>query len=178
MSKIGKRPVTIPAGVKVHFEHGVCTVSHGANKQTVNVPYFLDCKIEKDILNVVPLRLRDKHMRAMWGTIRALIANAVEGLTKGYEKNLELKGLGYKAEVKGSNTELFLGYSHIVKFANPEDVKIKCAKPTHIVINGHDKQRVGQVAANLKRLRKHNRYKDYGIHEMGQWRYVKVRKSK
>lgn len=178
MSKIGKRPIAIPAGVKIHLEHGVCTVSHGANKQTVTVPYFLDCQIDKDVLTVVPLRLRDKHMRAMWGTVRALISNAVEGLTKGYEKNLELKGLGYKAEVKGANTELFLGYSHIVKFANPEDVKIKCAKPTHIVINGADKQRVGQVAANLKRLRKHNRYKDYGIYEMGQWRYIKVRKSK
>lgn len=178
MSKIGKRIITIPSGMKVNMTGDNCTFSTATASQTVNVPHFLECKLENDILTVVPLRLRDKHMRAMWGTTRALLNNAVIGLSKGYEKNLEMKGLGYKAEVKGKTAELYLGYSHTVKFDIPSDVALKCPRATQIHVSGQDKQRVGQVAANLKALRKHNRYKDYGIYETGVWRFVKVRKGK
>ncbi len=155
-----------------------CTVSTSAGSQTVAIPYFLECKLEGADLSVNPLRLRDKHMRAMWGTCRALLNNAVIGLTKGFERHLEMKGLGYKSEVKGKVLESFLGYSHIVKYEIPADVNIKCPKATQILVSGMDKQKVGQAVATITNLRKHNRYKDYGIYETGKWRYVKARKGK
>lgn len=178
MSKIGKRVIAIPAGVKVHVEGDNCVVTAGAVKKSILIPHFLECKIDGATVVINPLRLRDKHMHAMWGTCRALIANTITGLTKGFEKHLEMKGLGYKAEVKGKILELFLGYSDTKKYDIPVDVTVKCPRATQITVSGNDKQRVGQVAADLMVLRKHNRYKDYGVYEIGKWRFIKVRKSK
>lgn len=178
MSKIGKRIIEIPAGVKIHMDGDNCVISASNVSKNVFIPHFLECKIENSNLTVNPLRLRDKAMHAMWGTCRALIANTITGLTKGFEKQLEMKGLGYKAEVKGKTLELFLGYSHVKKYDIADGIVIKCPKATQITVSGNDKQKVGQVASDIMTLRKHNRYKDYGIYEIGKWRFVKVRKSK
>ena len=152
MSRIGKRPVSIPGGVTAAVDGQVVKVKGPKGElQHVLVDAVL-AKIDKDNIEIA-MREDTREARAMWGMSRTLIANLVTGVTEGFEKKLEINGVGYRAAVKGSNLELQLGFSHDVAFPIPEGIQVKCPKPTEIVLTGIDKQKVGQAAAEIRRFR-------------------------
>lgn len=177
MSKVGKKPIMIPAGVNVNISQGLCSISKGAEKIDVALPLYLQCVIENNQLTVNTSYTRDKQMPAMWGTCRALIANAVKGLHEKYEQKLELKGVGYKVEMAGKQLKFKLGKSHFDYYDIPAGVEIQCTTPTTLTLKSHDKHFLGQVTADIRRLKKHNRYQDTGIHKVGVWRYTAERKT-
>jgi large subunit ribosomal protein L6 len=124
------------------------------------------------------MREDTREARAMWGMSRTLIANLVTGVTEGFEKKLEINGVGYRAAVKGSNLELQLGFSHDVAFPIPEGIQVKCPKPTEIVLTGIDKQKVGQAAAEIRRFRPPEPYKGKGVRYADEFVFRKEGKKK
>jgi large subunit ribosomal protein L6 len=177
MSRVGKRPVTIPAGVTANVEGQ--TVKVKGPKGALQVVLHGDVKatMDKGAIKVDPLH-DTKRARAMWGTYRALVANVMTGVTKGFEERLEINGVGYRAAVQGKNLQLALGYSHDIVFPIPEGIAITTPKPTEIVITGIDKQRVGQVAANIRDYRAPEPYKGKGIKHAGEFIFRKEGKKK
>ena len=162
MSRIGKNPVAIPQGVEVKVAGAVLTAKGKLGTLTINLPGDVTTTVEDGKVWVKP-NTETKRARALWGTTRAIVNNMVTGVSKGFQKNLEINGVGYRAAVQGKNLNLQLGYSHDVQFPIPSDVKIVCEKPTSIQISGADKQRVGQVAAVIRGFRKPEPYKGKGI---------------
>ena len=146
MSRVGKKPVSIPSGVTANVEGQ--TVKVKGPKGALQLVLHGDVKATMDngSIKVDPLN-ETKRARAMWGTYRALVANLMTGVTKGFEQKLEINGVGYRAAVQGKNLQLALGYSHDVVYPIPEGIAIVTPKPTEIIITGIDKQKVGQVAA-------------------------------
>ena len=161
MSRIGKQPVTIPSGVDVKLEDGKLTVKKGNITQEVAFGNRVNVKIEDNKIVFSPVA-EDKQSRAFWGTYRALTNNAIEGVTKGFEKKLEINGVGYRAAVKGKELELQLGFSHPINYAIPEGIQITVEKNI-ITVKGHDKQKVGQVAAEIRSFRPPEPYKGKGV---------------
>lgn len=162
MSRIGKQPVPIPAGVEVSVA-GTEVVVKGPKGQ-LSQPLLPGVRIDVDNGHVVVQRESEaKQHRAMHGLARSLVANMVEGVTKGYQKNLELKGVGYRAQMQGKNLVLSVGYSHPVEIAPPEGIEIEVPQPTKIVVKGIDKQAVGQVAADIRAVRPPEPYLGKGI---------------
>jgi large subunit ribosomal protein L6 len=162
MSRIGKLPVTIPEGVTVDLTGGVLTTKGKLGTLKLVVSNEVNASIDDGKILVQP-KSETKRARQSWGTVRALVNNMVNGVSKGYTVNLEINGVGYRAAVQGSNLVLQLGYSHDVTFPIPADVKIVCEKPTAIAISGADRQRVGQVAAVIRSFRGPEPYKGKGI---------------
>src|SRR5712675_408399 len=160
MSRVGKRPVTIPSGVTASVEG-----------QTVKM------KFENGAVKVAP-RIETNRAIALYGTARAQIANLVEGVTKGFEKKLEITGVGYRAAMQGKNLQLALGYSHDVVYAIPEGIQIVVPKPTEITITGSDIQRVGQVAAEIRAYRPPEPYKGKGVKYSNEFIFRKEGKKK
>src|ERR1700741_5660007 len=146
MSRIGKKPVTIPSGVTATVEGQTVKMKGPKGQLQFVVHDDVEVKVDKNVVTVSP-RLSTNRAQAMYGTARAQIANLVEGVTKGYEKKLEITGVGYRAALQGKNLQLALGYSHDVVYAIPEGITIVGPKPTEITITGNDSPRVGQVAA-------------------------------
>ena len=167
MSRVGKRPVTVPSGVTANVEGQTVKVKGPKGQLQVVVHDDVSVTLEKGVVKVAP-RFETKRSRSLYGTSRALIANLVEGVTKGFEKKLEINGVGYRAAVQGKNLQLALGYSHDVMFAIPEGITIATPKPTEIVITGSDIQRVGQVAAEIRKWRPPEPYKGKGIRYEGE----------
>ncbi len=162
MSRIGKAPITIPAKVKV--EIGDNAVSVAGPKGTLHLQVQPGMGVRLEDGKVWVSRPSDeKAYRALHGLVRSLLANMVEGVTKGFEKRLELAGLGFRAQVQGQELTLSLGFSHPIIYPLPGDVKIVAESPTSLVISGIDKQRVGQVAAQIRRFRKPEPYKGKGV---------------
>lgn len=162
MSRIGKQPVPIPAGVEVNVGDSEVVVK--GPKGQLSQPLLPGIRINVDNGHVVVERTSDeKRHRAMHGLARSLVANMVEGVTKGYQKNLELKGVGYRAQMQGKNLVLSVGYSHPVEIAPPEGIELEVPQPTKIVVKGIDKQLVGQVAANIRAVRPPEPYLGKGI---------------
>jgi len=161
MSRIGKQPVAIAAGVKVSIDAGTVTVQGPKGSLSQALPRGISADIEEQQL---VLRRSDdsKSQRALHGLSRALLANAVHGVSQGFSKQLEIHGVGYRAEVAGNTVKLSLGYTHPVEFAIPEGIAIKVERNV-ITVSGHDRQQVGQVAADLRALRKPDVYKQKGI---------------
>ncbi len=162
MSRIGKAPVAIPQGVTV--EVAGQTVTCKGKLGTLKLP--LSAEVSASVADgkvVVTPKSETKRARMHWGTMRATIANMVNGVSKGYTKNLEIEGVGYRAAVQGKNLVLQLGYSHDITFPIPNEIKITCEKPTSITITGPDRQQVGQIAAVLRSYRKPEPYKGKGI---------------
>lgn len=163
MSRVGKNPVELPAGVQVTVADGVCTVKGKRGELKLPLTPFVDVKVEDGKITVTPVVGRSGEGVAMWGTTRALLANMVKGVTDGFSKGLEIQGTGFRAAVQGSNLVMNLGYSHDVIYPIPSDVKITTPRPTAIMVEGNDKQRVGQVALDIRSFRKPEPYKGKGV---------------
>jgi len=164
MSRIGKKPVTIPKGVTVTAQGGQVSVKGPKGELSMSQRPEVSVQVNDD--QVVVERLgdeRDREARAFHGMTRALIQNMVKGVSEGYEKKLEINGVGYTAKVEGSDIVLNLGFSHPVTKAIPPTVTITCPSPTQIVIQGCDKQQVGEIAAEIRKIRPPEPYKGKGI---------------
>ena len=168
MSRTGKLPVEAPKGVDVNLTSSRISVKGPKGELALDLSDDVIVKMEENQLIVEPRDANDRRCKAMWGTIRARVNNMVEGVSKGFEKNLELVGVGYRAALKGNDLELNLGFSHPVVYKAPEGISFKCAKPTEVKIEGVDKQAVGQVAAEIRRYRPPEPYKGKGIRYAGE----------
>ena len=179
MSKIGKINISIPDKVKVALAGSMLNIEGPLGKKTINIDletFNLDIKDGKEI-SLKPKKI-DQNTKRLWGMNRSLINNAVIGSVKGYEKILELVGVGYRASIKGNQLNLQLGYSHDINFDIPEGIKISVEKQTTLKISGFDKQLVGSIASKIKTLRKIEPYKGKGIREKGQYVLKKEGKKK
>ncbi|MEJ6008410.1 50S ribosomal protein L6 [Novosphingobium aquae] len=177
MSRIGKRPVAIPSGVSADIADGVLTVKGPKGTLTLSLREEIAYKIEGDSISVLPAN-DTKAARAFWGMQRTMVDNLVTGVTQGYTKVLEITGVGYRANSQGKNLKLQLGYSHDVDYAIPEGIEIKTPDNTTVEIIGIDKQKVGQVAAEIRRWRKPEPYKGKGIKYRGEFIFRKEGKKK
>ena len=162
MSRVGKNPVTIPQGVTVDVASGVATVKGKLGTLKLPITKEVDVSVQDGKVWVKPVQ-ENTQSRVLWGTTRANLRNMVEGVSKGYSKALEINGVGYRAAVQGKNLQLQMGYSHDVLYPIPEGITIKCEKPTAVLISGYDKQKVGQVAAEIRAVRPPEPYKGKGI---------------
>ncbi|MDX6601241.1 MAG: large subunit ribosomal protein [Solirubrobacterales bacterium] len=175
MSRIGRKPISVPDAVSVEVAPGRVAVK-GPKGELTQV-LSTDMKVEQSdgVLTVERPTNRGEH-RALHGLTRSLIANMVEGVTDGFEKRLEIQGVGYRAQLKGKNLELALGYSHPVPVEAPEGIEFEVPQPTEIVVRGIDKQLVGQVAADIRKRRPPEPYKGKGIRYRGEHVMRKVGK--
>ena len=179
MSKIGKINIAIPEKVKVAVAGNILNIEGPLGKRSLNIDleiFNLDIKDGKEI-SIKPKKI-DQNTKRLWGMNRSLINNAVIGSIKGYEKILELVGVGYRASIKGNQLNLQLGYSHDINFVIPEGIKIVVEKQTTLKISGFDKQLVGSITSKIKTLRKIEPYKGKGIREKGQYVMKKEGKKK
>jgi large subunit ribosomal protein L6 len=167
MSRIGKNPVTVPSGVEVQLADRVLTAKGGLGTLTLVVSNEVTATVTDGEITIAPAN-DTKQARAMWGTTRALVNNMVTGVSKGFSVGLEITGVGYRAAVQGDTLNLQLGYSHDIAFPIPGDVKIACERPTVINVSGSDRQRVGQVAAEIRAFRPPEPYKGKGIRYSGE----------
>ena len=173
MSRIGKKPITVPAGVKVSIgDHLEVTGPKG--KLTVPIPAGISVEQSSGKLEIK--RETDDHA-ALHGLTRALLANAVQGVSGGFTRDLDIVGIGYRADVKGKIATFTLGYSHPIEYLLPDGVDMKIDKQTHLVLSGHDRQLLGQVAANIRALRPPDPYKNKGIRYTGEALRKKVGKT-
>jgi large subunit ribosomal protein L6 len=177
MSRVGKKPVPVPSGVTAAVEGQAVKIKGAKGELRFVVPDDVSVALEKGAIKVDP-RSPSKRARALWGTSRARIANLVEGVTKGFEKRLEITGVGYRAAAQGKVLKLSLGYSHEIDFPAPDGVAITTPKPTEIVLAGIDKQRVGQAAAEIRSLRPPEPYKGKGVKYAGEFIFRKEGKKK
>ena len=167
MSRVGKNPVAVPSGVTVSIAAGQIKAKGKLGELAMRVSGDVEVKLEDNKVLVKPLR-ETKQARIMWGTTRNLVRSMLTGVSQGYSKSLEISGVGYRAAVQGKTLQLQLGYSHDVNYPIPSDIQIKCEKPTSILITGADKQRVGQVAADIRAFRKPEPYKGKGVMYLGE----------
>jgi large subunit ribosomal protein L6 len=177
MSRIGKKAVPIPSGVTANVEGQTVKVKGPKGQLQVVLPDDVMVKMDNGEVKVAP-RNETKRARSMWGTSRTLVNNLVTGVTKGYEKKLEITGVGYRAALQGKNLQIALGYSHDVIFAIPEGIAITTPKPTEILITGIDKQKVGQVAAEIRGFRPPEPYKGKGVKYANEYIFRKEGKKK
>jgi large subunit ribosomal protein L6 len=177
MSRIGKKAVPVPSGVTASVEGQTVKVKGPKGALQFVVPDEIVVKMENGAIKVDP-RSETKRARSMWGTSRTLVSNLMTGVTKGFEDKLEINGVGYRAAVQGKNLQLALGYSHDVIYPIPEGIAIATPKPTEIVITGTDKQRVGQVAAEIRAFRGPEPYKGKGVKYAGEFIFRKEGKKK
>ena len=179
MSKIGKINITIPEKVKVAVNGNILNIDGPLGKQSLNIDtkvFDLDIKEGKEV-SIKPKKI-DQNTKRLWGMNRSLLNNAIIGASKGYEKTLELVGVGYRAALKGKQLNLQLGFSHDINFDIPESVKITVEKQTTLKILGFDKQEVGMIASKIKSFRPPEPYKGKGIKEKGQYILRKEGKKK
>ena len=175
MSRIGKRPVAVPSGVTATVDGQTVKMKGPKGQLQFIVHDDVEVKFENGEVKVAP-RVKTNRAQAMYGTARAQVANLVAGVTKGFEKKLEITGVGYRAALQGKNLQLALGYSHDVVYPIPEGIAITVPKPTEIVIVGSDSQRVGQVAAEIRSYRPPEPYKGKGVRYAGE--YVRRKEGK
>jgi large subunit ribosomal protein L6 len=162
MSRIGKKPVPVPSGITANVEGQTVKVKGPKGALSFVVPDDVAVKLDGGQIKVDP-RNETKRARSQWGTSRTLIANLIAGVTKGFEQRLEINGVGYRAAVQGKNLQIALGYSHDIIYAIPEGITIATPRPVEIVITGADRQKVGQVAAEIRDYRPPEPYKGKGI---------------
>lgn len=177
MSRIGKKAVPVPSGVTANVEGQTVKVKGPKGALQVVLPDDVTVKLDKGAVKVDPGN-ETPRARAMWGTSRTRVANLITGVTKGFEEKLEITGVGYRAAVQGKNLQVSLGYSHDVVYPIPEGIAIVTPKPTEIVITGVDKQKVGQVAAEIRSFRKPEPYKGKGVKYAGEYIFRKEGKKK
>jgi len=177
MSRLGKMAVAIPAGCQVRTEGNTIIAKGPKGELKFAGSDDVDVKIDGAVISFSP-RNDSKRARAMWGTTRAQVQNIVTGSTQGFEKKLEINGVGYRAAVAGKSLQLSLGYSHDVTYAIPDGITIVTPKPTEITITGSDRQRVGQVASEIRAYRGPEPYKGKGVKYAGEFIFRKEGKKK
>ena len=177
MSRIGKKPIDMPEGVRASIIGQKVEVVGPKGIRTFLATDDVNVKLNDNQISVSP-RGNSKRAKQQWGMSRTQINNLVEGVTTGFKKELEIQGVGYRASIQGSTLKLSLGYSHDVDFNIPADVKVSCPKPTEIIVEGIDQQKVGQVAANIREWRKPEPYKGKGIRYRGEYIFAKEGKKK
>jgi large subunit ribosomal protein L6 len=174
MSRVGKKPIPVPSGVKIQISGEQLKVQGPKGTLEVPVPAGISVKQNGAVLDII--RDSDQHA-ALHGLTRALAANAVQGVSTGFTRELDIVGIGYRADVKGKIATFTLGYSHPIEVLLPDGVDLKIDKQTHLVLTGFDKQVLGQVAANIRALRKPDPYKNKGVRYTGEALKKKVGKS-
>jgi len=177
MSRIGKKAVQIPTGVEANLNDRVLTIKGPKGSLDMTFVSEVDAKLEDSALTITP-RGDGKRARSMWGMQRTLVSNLVEGVTEGFTKTLELNGVGYRAQMKGKNVNLQLGFSHDILYQVADGVEVKCPNQTTIIVSGIDKQKVGQVAAEIREYRKPEPYKGKGVKYEGEYIFRKEGKKK
>jgi large subunit ribosomal protein L6 len=175
MSRIGKLPIEIPAGVDIQIADGVVRVKGPKGELSQAVSRDLTFERENGLLHVKRPTDRGEH-RALHGLTRSLVYNMVQGVTEGFEKRLEIQGVGYRAQLRGKTLELALGFSHPVRVEAPEGIEFELPAPTQIVVRGIDKQQVGEIAAQIRKVRPPEPYKGKGVRYAGEYVARKVGK--
>jgi large subunit ribosomal protein L6 len=177
MSRIGKKPVPVPAGVTVNLSGQNLSVKGPKGEVKFALVEHVLAKLEGGKISIDP-KDESRLSRSCWGMSRTMVANMIKGVTTGYSKSLEINGVGYRAAVQGKALQLNLGYSHDVSYPIPEGITIQTPKPTEIVVSGIDKQRVGQVAAEIREFRGPEPYKGKGVKYAGERIFRKEGKKK
>jgi large subunit ribosomal protein L6 len=177
MSRIGKKVIIVPKGVKVNVEPAAVEVQGPKGKLRQPLPPGVRFELQNDHLHARLADEQNPELGKFHGLARSLVANAVKGVTEGFQKDLDIVGVGYRAEVKGKQVIFALGYSHPVVFEIPEGINIAVDKQTHVTVTGIDRQLVGQVAADIRRLRKPDPYKQKGVRYTGEVLKKKVGKT-
>ena len=177
MSRIGKKSVPVPAGVTVNLAGSNVSVKGPKGELKFVLTDAVIAKMDEGAVKVDP-KDKSKQSRSQWGMSRTMISNMITGVTAGYTKSLEITGVGYRAAVQGKTLQLALGYSHDINYPIPEGIEIKTPKPTEIVVSGIDKQRVGQVAAEIREFRGPEPYKGKGVKYAGEYIFRKEGKKK
>ena len=177
MSRIGYQPIELPSGVEAVLTGQRIEIKGPKGTRHFTATDDVTISISEKLVSVKP-RGSSKRARQQWGMSRTQVANLVVGVTEGFKKELEINGVGYRAALQGNILKLSLGYSHDVDFQIPAEVKITCAKPTEIIVEGIDQQVVGQVAANIRAWRKPEPYKGKGIRYKGEYIFAKEGKKK
>jgi large subunit ribosomal protein L6 len=177
MSRIGRKAVAVPKGVTANIDGQTVSAKGPKGQLAVSLSDRVSVAMTDDGVKIEP-RDQSKEARTLWGMSRTLVQNIVVGVTQGFETRLEINGVGYRAQVEGKNLNLALGYSHDVKFAIPEGIKIETPRPTEIVVSGIDKQKVGQVAAEIRRWRPPEPYKGKGVKYANEYIFRKEGKKK
>jgi len=175
MSRIGRKPITVPAGVTVAIEPESVRVNGPKGELVERIHRDITVEQNDDVITVTRPTDRGEH-RAMHGLYRSLVANMVIGVTDGYQKTLEIQGVGYRAVLKGRDLELALGYSHPVPIKAPDGIEFEVPQPTRVIVKGIDKQLVGEIAANIRKQRPPEPYKGKGIRYEGEYVARKVGK--
>jgi large subunit ribosomal protein L6 len=165
MSRIGRKPIPLPSGVKIAMQSGKIDVQGPKGKLSVPLPHGITFEQKDGVLTAI--RATEDH-RALHGLARALVANAVHGVTTGFKKDLDIVGVGYRAELKGKIVAFALGKSHPIEFPIPEGIQVVVEKQTHLIVSGADKGQVGQVAADMRSLRPPDPYKQKGVRITGE----------
>jgi large subunit ribosomal protein L6 len=167
MSRIGKKPIAVPSGVKVGLSQGIVSLEGPKGKLALKVHSRMKVEFKDNHITVErPTNIRTD--RALHGLTRSLLQNMVKGVTEGYARALEIEGVGYKAQVTGRKLTLSLGYSHPIEYPIPDGIEVKAPKPTQLVVSGTDRQKVGQVAADIRGFHEPEPYKGKGIHYVGE----------
>ena len=177
MSRVGKKPVPVPSGVTASVDGQTVKVKGAKGELSFRVPDEVTVVMDNGAVKIDP-RNESKAARAKWGMSRAQVQNLVEGVTKGFEKKLEVNGVGYRAQVAGKSLKLSLGYSHDIDYPIPAGVTITTPKPTEILVTGIDKQKVGQTAAEIRDFRSPEPYKGKGVKYAGEFIFRKEGKKK
>jgi len=177
MSRTGAKAVVVPDGVNASIDGQLVSVKGPKGELSVVLVDDVEVQMTDDGITV-SAREDTKNARSMWGMSRTLVANLVDGVTGGFEKNLEINGVGYRAQVQGKNLQLQLGFSHDVVYPVPDGIEVKCPSQTEIVVAGIDKQKVGQVAAEIRQFRPPEPYKGKGIRYKGEYVFRKEGKKK
>jgi large subunit ribosomal protein L6 len=177
MSRVGKKPVPVPSGVTANVDGQLVKVKGSKGELSFLVPPEVSVEFKDGAVSVQP-RSQSKESRSRWGMSRAQVANLVEGVSKGFEKKLEINGVGYRAAMAGKTLKLSLGYSHDIDYAIPDGITITTPKPTEIVVAGIDRQKVGQVAAEIREYRGPEPYKGKGVKYAGEFIFRKEGKKK
>ncbi|MGY2051759.1 50S ribosomal protein L6 [Methylobacterium sp. JK268] len=177
MSRVGKKPVAVPAGVTATVDGQNVKIKGSKGELSFRVPDQVEVSQADGQISVQP-RSQTKEARAMWGLSRAQVANLIEGVTKGFEKKLEINGVGYRAAVAGKVLKLSLGYSHDIEYEIPAGITITTPRPVEIIVAGIDKQRVGQIAAEIREYRGPEPYKGKGVKYAGEFIFRKEGKKK
>ncbi|MBF9028807.1 50S ribosomal protein L6 [Rhodobacterales bacterium HKCCE3408] len=177
MSRIGKKPVDLPSGVEAKLSGQTIEIKGPKGTRSFTATDDVTIAVDDNAVSVTP-RGQSKRARQQWGMSRTMVQNLVTGVTSGFKKELEIQGVGYRAQMQGNTLKLSLGYSHEVDFAVPQGVTVTCPKQTEIVIEGADQQLVGQVAANIREWRAPEPYKGKGIRYKGEYIFRKEGKKK
>ncbi len=177
MSRIGKRPVEMPGGVSASVSGQTIEVKGPKGTRSFRATDDVDLTVEGQEISVKP-RGMSKRSRQQWGMTRTQVQNLVIGVSEGFKKDLEIQGVGYRAQVQGKTLKLALGYSHDVEYTIPDGIEVVAAKPTELSVSGIDQQQVGQVAAEIRRWRKPEPYKGKGIRYKGEFVFRKEGKKK